>query len=186
MSTAPLEAAFAATREAMAAVQPEQLQSQSPCAEWDVAGVINHVVGAQGFFASAMSGQQPSEGQNWAAGDYLAAYDEASAACLAQFQQDGALERTVAMPFGEMPGSAVMGIAMTDIFTHGWDIAKATGQSTDIAPQLAAGILAQAQQAIAPEWRGPEASPAPFGMEQECADGACAADQLAAFLGRTV
>ena len=79
-----------------------------------------------------------------------------------------------------------MGIAMTDVFTHGWDIAKATGQSTDLAPELASGILAQSQAAISPEWRGPEGSPAPFGAEAQCADGSCAADQLAAFLGRTV
>lgn len=185
-ATAPLEAVFASTREVMASVQPDQLGAQSPCAEWDVAGVINHVVGAQHFFAAGMRGEQPAEGQNWAEGDYMAAYDEASAACLACFQEEGALEKTVALPFGEMPGSAVMGMAMTDIFTHGWDIAKATGQSTDLAPELAAGILAQSQRAISPEWRGPEDSPAPFGAEAQCADDSCAADQLAAFLGRQV
>lgn len=186
MSTQPLEQAFQATREAMAAVQPDQLSAQSPCAEWDVAGVINHVIGGTQFFTAGVKGQQPSEGQNWAEGDYLAAFDQAAAECIECFQQDGVMEQMVALPFGEMPGSAVMGIAMTDVFTHGWDIAKATGQSTDIAPQLAAGILAQSQQAISPEWRGPEGSPAPFGAEAQCADGACAADQLAAFLGRQV
>ena len=185
-STQPLEQAIASTRQAMAAVQADQLSAQSPCAEWDVAGVINHVIGGAQFFAAGMNGQQPAEGQNWADGDYMAAFDEATAEVVSAFQQEGALERTIALPFGEMPGSAVMGIAMTDIFTHGWDIAKATGQSTNLAPELAAGILAQSQQAISPEWRGPEGSPAPFGAEASCEDGSCAADQLAAFLGRQV
>jgi len=184
--TAPLEQAIASTRQAMASVQPDQLSAQSPCAEWDVAGVINHVIGGAQFFTAGMKGQPPAEGQNWAEGDYMAAFDQATAEVVESFQQDGALEQTIALPFGEMPGAAVMGIAMTDIFTHGWDIAKATGQSTDLSPELAAGLLAQSQQAISPDWRGPEGSPAPFGAEAECADGSCAADQLAAFLGRNV
>ena len=184
--TAPLEQAIASTRQVMASVQADQLSAQSPCAEWDVAGVINHVIGGAHFFAAGMKGEQPAEGQDWASGDYMAAFDTAAAEGVDCFQQEGALESTVTMPFGEMPGSAVLGIAMTDIFTHGWYIAKATGQSTDLAPELAAGMLAQSQQAISPEWRGPEDSPAPFGAEQHCADGSCAADQLAAFLGRQV
>ena len=186
MSTQPLEQAIASTRQAMAAVQADQLSAQTPCAEWDVAGVINHVIGGAQFFTAGMKGEQPSEGQNWAEGDYLAAFDQAAADCVDCFREDGAMEQMIALPFGEMPGSAVMGIAMTDIFTHGWDIAKATGQSTDFAPELAAGILAQSQQSISPEWRGPAGSPAPFGQEAQCADDSCATDQLAAFLGRTV
>jgi len=170
----------------MAAVQADQLSAQSPCQQWDVAGVINHVVGGTKFFTAGMTGQQLAEEQDWASGDYMAAFDQAAAECVACFQEEGALEKNVALPFGEMPGSAVMGIAMTDIFQHGWDIAKATGQSTDLAPELAAGMLARSRQAISADWRGPEDSPAPFGLEQPCADDACAADQLAAFLGRQV
>ena len=89
------------------------------------------------------------------------------------------------MPFGEMPAGAVMGLAMNDTFTHGWDLAKATGQSTDIAPQLAAQILEQARASIHDAFRGEDGA-APFGVEQDCPEGASAADQLAAFLGRDV
>ena len=75
--------------------------------------------------------------------------------------------------------------ATTDTFTHGWDLARALGQSTDLAPDLAAGLLAGAKMAIPPSFRGEEGKAA-FGAEQTAPDGACAADQLAAFLGRTV
>jgi len=177
---------MATTRQAMAAVQADQLQAQSPCQSWDVAGVINHVVDANWHFAARLKGEEAAEGQNWAQGDYMAAFDESAAACLEGFQQEGIMDQMVAMGFADMPGQAVMGIAMTDVFTHGWDIAKATGQSTDLAPELAAGILQASRQMIQPEFRGPEDSPSPFGAEQQCADDACAADQLAAFLGRQV
>ncbi|MFT4865258.1 MAG: hypothetical protein ACI8RE_001446, partial [Ilumatobacter sp.] len=66
-----------------------------------------------------------------------------------------------------------------------WDLAKATGQSTDLAPELAAQLLEASRQMIQPGFRGEDGA-APFGVEQEYPEGACNADQLAAFLGRTV
>ncbi len=186
MSTQPLQQVIAATRGVLAEVSADQLAQQTPCASWNVGELINHVIGAQNFFAAGLKGEAPSEDQpDWSAGDFLASYDAATAAALEAFSADGALEQMVKMPFGEMPGAAVMGLAMTDTFQHGWDLAKATNQSTDIAPELAAGILAQAKQSIPDAFRGDDGA-APFGAEQQCADGGCNADQLAAFLGRTV
>ena len=187
MSTAPFQQAIAATRSVLANVTADQMTNASPCASWDVAGVINHVVGGQYFFIAGMKGQPPAGGDtNWAEGDYMAAFDEATAASLACFEEEGVLQKMITMPFGEMPGAAVLGLATTDTFTHAWDIAKATGQSTDIAPELAAGLLAQSRQMIQPGFRTDEDGKGPFLAEQPCADGACNADQLAAFLGRTV
>lgn len=187
MSIQPLQQAIASTREVLANVSADQLQNSTPCASWDVAGLINHVVGAQHFFVAGMSGQPPAGGEtDWTQGDWMAAYDEATSAFVACCQEEGAMEKMVAMPFGEMPGAAVVGLAMTDTFTHGWDLAKATGQSTDLAPELAAGILAQSRQMIQEGFRAAEDGAGPFLAEQACADGACNADQLAAFLGREV
>ena len=84
----------------------------------------------------------------------------------------------------QMPGSQVVGLAATDTFTHGWDLAKATGQDTDLNPELAEEILEGSRQAIQPAFRSEAGKP--FGFEQPVAEGACAADRLAAFLGRTV
>ena len=186
MSTEPLQAVFASTREVLANVKPDQMQSATPCESWNVGEVINHIIDGQGFWQAGMNGTPPnSESQNWAEGDYLAAYDQATAATLEAFDQSGALERMVALPFGEMPGGAVMGLVMNDTFTHGWDVAKATGQDTNLAPELAQAILGQAQQSIPDAFRGDNGQ-APFVHAKDCADGSCAADQLAAFLGREV
>lgn len=186
MSSQPLQMVNVSTRAVLANVTPDQMQNATPCASWDVAGLINHLIGAQGFFTAGMKGEPPSGGEtDHAAGDYLSAYDEATAKLAACFDADGVMATTVKMPFGEMPAGAVMGLAMNDTFTHGWDLAKATGQSTDIAPELAAQILEQAKSSIQDAFRGDDGA-APFGLEQPCPDGACAADQLAAFLGRDV
>ena len=186
MSTQPLEAVFATTRQVLENVQADQMTAATPCASWNVGELINHVIGAQDFWTAGMNGERPSgESQNWAEGDFLSAYDQATATALEAFQQEGALGKMVAMPFGEMPGAAVMGLAMNDTFTHGWDLAKATGQDTDLNPQIAQAILAQAQQSIQEGFRGDDGQ-APFGQAKDCPEGACAADQLAAFLGREV
>lgn len=92
--------------------------------------------------------------------------------------------KTISLPFGDMPGAAFVGLASTDTFVHGWDLAKATGQSTDLDSDLAAALLAQSRQSISDAFRSPEG--AVFGLEQTAPDGATNADQLAAFLGRTV
>ena len=121
---------------------------------------------------------------DFASGDFKSAYDEGSAQAIAAFGAPGAIEKTVTVPFGQFPGAAWMALASTDTLTHAWDLAKATGQSTDIAPELAEQLLAGARMAISDEIRGDE--PMPFAKEQPCPDGASAADRLAAFLGRTV
>jgi uncharacterized protein (TIGR03086 family) len=73
----------------------------------------------------------------------------------------------------------------SDQFAHGWDLARALGNSTDLAPELAAELLDEAQAVVTPEMRGEDGRSA-FGPEQVPPAGASAADRLAAFLGRAV
>lgn len=183
MTTQPFEQAVSVARGVLAGVSADQLGAATPCESWDVAALVNHIVGGQHFFLAALSSTPPAEPPDFAAGDFVAAFDEVSSACITAFRADGVLERTFTLPFGEMPGGALMGLATTDTFQHAWDLAKATGQNTDLAPALAGALLAQSQASISEAFRGPEG--APFGAERAANDGASAADQLAAFLGRT-
>ena len=186
MSTQPLEQAIASTRSVLEHVQPQQLTSATPCALWKVSDVINHVVRGHRFFAASLKGEAPSsEAVNVTENDYKSMFDQSTSATLGAFSTEGAMERTVSLPFGEMPGSALMSIAATDTFVHGWDLARATGQSTDLAPDLAASLLEGARSFIPDSFRGAEGE-ARFGPEQQAPPGSTNADQLAAFLGRTV
>jgi uncharacterized protein (TIGR03086 family) len=187
MSTAPLQQAFATSRAVLAGVSPDQLHDPTPCASWDVSALINHIVGGTFWFATNMEGGTLAEGDlpDFAAGDYLAAFDEGSARALAAFGAEGALQKMVQLPFGTFPGIAFLGLATTDTFMHAWDLARATGQdASSLDPELASQLLAQAKATIPDAFRGPEG--APFGPATEIADDASPADQLAAFLGRTV
>ena len=59
------------------------------------------------------------------------------------------------LPFGDLPGGMYLGLATNDVFAHGWDLAKATGQSTDLDPAMAAQLLAGMEMGLPDEIRGP-------------------------------
>ena len=172
-----LSEALTSTGEVLAGVSDADLEGATPCASWHVRELINHIVGGQGFFATvAATGEPPSGGSageapDFSAGDFKAAFAEESARCLSAFEEDGAMERIMKLPFGEMPGSAFVNIATSDTFTHGWDLAKATGQSTDLNPELAAQLLTFAQEFLLDAFRGPEGQ-APFGPKVDAPAGA--------------
>jgi uncharacterized protein (TIGR03086 family) len=186
-STENLERAFASTRGVLANVTSAQLDSSTPCASWDVRALLNHVVGGTHFFARSMRGEAMPEGDapDFAAGDFVAVYDDGAAQALAAFNAPGAAEKMVTLPFATLPGAAFMNIAATDAFAHGWDLARATGQSSDLDPELAARLLENAKVFLPDELRGADGK-APFGPRVEPPGSVTAADQLAAFLGRTV
>jgi uncharacterized protein (TIGR03086 family) len=184
MTTETMERAMGVAKGVLANVRAEQLDDPTPCASWKVRDLINHIVGGAHFFAASVEAGQSPEGEppDLASGDFVASYEEGTKKCVAAFGAPGAQEKMVALPFGTMPGSAFMGIATTDTFTHAWDLAKATGQPTDLDPELAEQLLAGARMFIQDSFRGDE--PLPFGPEQQPPEGATAADKLAAFLGR--
>lgn len=188
MSTEALEQAFGSTRQVLATVKPDQLDLPTPCASWDVRELVNHIVGASHWFALCTeAGQAPEDDQtenaDYASLDAVAAFDEGIKRSLAAFGAEGALDKIVTLPFGAMPGRAFMGLATVDTFTHGWDLAKATGQPTDLEPQLAAQLLQQAAAMVTDQFRGPNGV-APFGPAVAVEESAPAADRLAGFLGR--
>ena len=186
MSTEPFERATATTRSVLARVSSDQYDQPTPCASWDVRALINHVVGGTRFYAAAMNATPFTDaGADYTGGDVLAAYDEGAAAALGAFAAPGAMDRMVDLPFGTLPGAVFIGIASTDQFTHAWDLARATGQSTDLAPDFARQLLDNARNVLPDNLRGAEGAAA-FGAKQEAAGDASTADQLAAFLGRRV
>ncbi|HLK44662.1 MAG TPA: TIGR03086 family metal-binding protein [Acidimicrobiales bacterium] len=185
MTTELLEQAISSTRGVLATVSKQQLGEDTPCAEWKISDLINHVVGGQYWFAAMVHGEEPDPAEvDFSATDFVSAFDEGAERSLAAFRADGAMDRLLSLPFGEMPCAAFLRLAVTDTFTHGWDLARATGQSTDLSPDLAATILEGVRESLRPEFRNEQGNP--FGPEQAAPAGAGSADQLAAFLGRRV
>jgi uncharacterized protein (TIGR03086 family) len=178
-----LDRALHSTLAVLARVKPGQLDAPTPCASWNVRALISHFIGTTRWWAGTVTGEGGAVDVDYAAGDFAAAYEEGIRIVVAAFEAYGVLSRTVRLPFGEFPGAVVLGMAAMEQFTHGWDLARATGYRTDLDPGLATELLAQARPAITGAYRGVDGQ-ALFGPVVEAPAGAGPADQLAAFLGR--
>jgi uncharacterized protein (TIGR03086 family) len=162
----------------LANVKSDQLDDGCPCTEWNVKTLINHVVGGNQWVAQ-LAGKVPELLPDEIAGAHEASAEEAQAV----FSAPDGLTRMFELPFGTLPGEAFIGLRTSDVITHAWDLAKATGQPTDLDHELVGEALAVARARISPAFRGPGR---PFGEERPCPEGRPPADELAAFLGRVV
>ena len=63
-------------------------------------------------------------------------YDASAKEADAAFSLPGAMERPVAVSYGPVPAEVYAGHRFVDVLIHGWDLAKATGQSTSLDPEL--------------------------------------------------
>jgi uncharacterized protein (TIGR03086 family) len=181
----PLNQAMQSTLAVLTKVASDDLDAPTPCASWDVRALVNHFVGTARWWAATIAGGGEVADADYAAGDYVAAYEESIAIAVEAFAAEGALARTVRLPFGEFPGAVLLGLAAMEQFTHGWDLARAIGHPTNLDPALATGLLGQARLAVSDAFRGPDGQ-ALFGPAVAVPDSAEPADQLAGFLGRSV
>ncbi len=169
-------------------IEPDQLDNPSPCDAWTVRDVLNHITGGAEVFARCVrDGSVPDDelGElmtgDRLGDDYKGAFHRAADAANESFAIPGAMDRIVKMPFGEMPAGMAIDIAIFDVTTHAWDLAKATGQSTDLDPDVADVAYRVAQTMLNDDLR----SLGIFGPAVEVAGDAPAADRLAALAGRT-
>jgi uncharacterized protein (TIGR03086 family) len=187
MSAELLAKCYASTRGVLTNVTPEQLDgAETPCASWSVQELVDHIVNGTTWFATiAETGTPPGEDAfpPFTSDNVVEAFDAGAARAVKAFAADGAMERIMHLPFGDLPGSAFVYIACGDSFTHGWDLAKATGQSTDLDPETATQLLEIVSPMLPDAYRG-EDGQAPFGPRQEAPAGGTAADRVAAFMGR--
>ena len=176
------------TNEVIDRVEPAQLGNPTPCTEWDVRAVINHITGGATMFAECVEqGSVPDArlgelmGGDNLGDDFKGRYRAASDRARATFAMPGALDKMVKLPFGEMPAGAALNIAIMDVMTHAADIAKATGQNIDDEDTLTIA-LEVGHRLITDDFR----MPGVFDAEQPANPNASAADKLLAFAGRKV
>ena len=170
---------------AISRVRPEQATLPTPCASFDVRALVNHVVLDVRMFASRAAAGTSDEREGDVIGDdWTAAYRQAAASLRAVWQRPGALDRTVRLPFGEVPAAWQVYQVISDLAVHAWDVAKATGQPTELDAEVGQVSLDWARRNLEPRFRGDEASGMSFGPEVPVPGDAGLYDRLAGFFGR--
>src|SRR5438552_12951524 len=175
--------ALEATTAIVANVDAAQFGAPTPCAEFDVRALLNHMVIGNDRFAKSAGGE-PAEAVpltgDFLHDDALKSYRESAAAVSEAWRAPGALERTARLPFGDFPGAFALGIHTVEAIVHGWDLAKATGQPTELDPELHA-VAWRNTKDIDDSFRGPGR---PFGPAVKAPAGASDTARLMAWLGR--
>jgi uncharacterized protein (TIGR03086 family) len=178
-----IDRSFASTRALVAQIGSDDLSRPTPCTEWDVRALLEHIVGAiNGFHATAA--KLPPAGVDGGIGagdDPLGAYDKAVAATLTAYAVPGALDGETQLPNGlAMPATVAADIIFFDVLVHGWDLARAIGADAELDEELAERALAITQAVIGPEFRIAGA----FADEVPMSTDASPTARLVAFLGR--
>lgn len=133
--------ALAATKKVVAGISAESWSKPTPCADWTVHDVANHLVSGNWWAAELATGATVEEvgsrlDGDQLGGDPLQVYELSAEAAAGAFEQPGALEAPCAVSYGPVPGSVYAGHRFLDVLIHGWDLAVATGQDSTLDPEL--------------------------------------------------
>jgi uncharacterized protein (TIGR03086 family) len=175
--------AFDAVAALISNIRADQWSAPTPCPDWTVRQVVNHLIGMNRVFAALLADQPPPPrpSADHTEDDPAGAYRDSAAVLQAAFGRPGVLERAYQGPLGTASGAERLKIRLYDLLAHGWDLAQATEQPADLPDDLAAQSLAFARSQLTGQAR-----PGRFGPAQIVADQSPAIERLVAFLGRPV
>ncbi|MFJ9695503.1 TIGR03086 family metal-binding protein [Kitasatospora sp. NPDC101183] len=179
------QAAFDQLEALVATVTPADLDRATPCEDFTLRQLLNHLVGATHRLAYMGEGgyaqdhvpavEDPSD-EGWPA-----ALDRARARVTAAWAEDAKLGRPTFAPWGEVPGGAVLGGYLMETVAHSWDIAQSLDNGFALDEGLSGAALGIARAVLPAEQRGGQV---PFGEAQPVPEDADVHTRLAAFLGR--
>jgi len=127
------------------AVAPDQWSAPTPCADWDVHALVNHITNEDRWTGPMFAGATIGEVGDRFDGDLLGddpvgSAAEAAAEAEAAVAEPGALDRIVHLSFGDTPAEEYVRQLLADHLIHGWDLAAATGGDTRLDPDVLSAV----------------------------------------------
>jgi uncharacterized protein (TIGR03086 family) len=128
-------------------VRPDQWHSVTPCSEWDVRTLVNHVAGEQRWVVPLMAGQTVADVGTMLDGDLLGDDPASAVAHAAHAAQIAIVEPvlrrgTVQLSYGEEAAAEYVSQLVADHLVHGWDLAAAIGADRRMDPQVVTAVAA--------------------------------------------
>ncbi len=123
----------------------------TPCAEWTVRDVADHILGGNRFTVLIVDGLPADEAMHSVirgdfAGDPDQAFEASSTAQLSALRRPGVLERMYEHPMGLLSGRQIARLRMSDLVVHAWDIARALGLPEELDHLLVMESIAVVQE----------------------------------------
>ncbi len=173
----------------MARTTPDTLSGPTPCRDFDVSTLRDHVLGWLQFFAAAFAdpdrtGTRPEpEGYRAADDDRdLAVVVRGCAMTIADAVRGGVLDRQVVLSQSRMDGPAATGMLLGEYLVHGWDLAVSVGAPWTPPERSCEAALEFFRGMVLPEYRGGDGGF--FDAEVPVPADAPALDRLLGFAGR--
>lgn len=174
------DASFAVLDRVLTAVMPDDGARPTPCEDFDVAALTDHLHGSILSIGTAIGAEFPAEHPSASATvtaeERLAVVIQPTLEALAHRGLDG----TVDMGFAVMPATTVANILNLELLVHAWDYATALGRELEVSPELSEYVLGLAKETITDQVRA-SGSFAGAALVDESAH---ALDRLVAFTGR--
>src|SRR5574341_845946 len=125
------------------AIRDEDWQKPTPCSEWDVRALVNHLAYENVWTPEMFAGRTIAEVGDRYDGDLLGDdakgnWAAASRSALDAIAQEGALDRTVHLSFGDFPAREYVMQLFADHLIHAWDLARGIGGDERLDPGLVA------------------------------------------------
>lgn len=168
--------------EAIEAMDAEVLTKQTPCPDFTVSDLLDHIVMVMRRVAVVGRGEHFSAvEQDSLEGGWAKAYQQAAHEIQDAWTEDQKLGQEFDVPWGRFPGAPILYSYTGELATHGWDLAVATGQTLEIADDDLRGAM-EAARFIPAEGR----EQFPFGPVVDVGDDAPLLVELAAWFGHPV
>src|ERR1700734_1210271 len=97
-------------------VTSDQLSAPTPCREWDVRALIDHVIAGNQRVVERAGGHVASLPEE--RGD---AHRASAMAAQETFAEPQGLTRTYPLPIGDIPGTVFIELRTSDLLAHAWD-----------------------------------------------------------------
>jgi uncharacterized protein (TIGR03086 family) len=124
---------------------PEAWDSPTPCGEWDVRALLNHLVSEDLWTVPLMEGATIDEVGDRFEGDLLGDDPVGTARAAGEVAVTATASgivagRTVHLSFGDVSAEEYAYQLAADHIIHGWDLAAATGGDTSMDPDMVAAL----------------------------------------------
>jgi uncharacterized protein (TIGR03086 family) len=143
-----LEPATNCMAELVRGVRDDQLGAATPCPDYTLGDLLDHVGRLALAFAAAAAKATSGPNMEMPTGDASHLADDwrtripADLGRLAEAWRDpGAWEGTTRIAGGEASASVVGQFALNELVVHGWDVARATGQHFDVDAEVVEACL---------------------------------------------
>src|SRR5690242_2860813 len=170
------EATFAVLGHVLHGLADDDLQKQTPCREFDVASLTDHLLNSITVLGGAAGAQFPERDRSDSVERQVVL---AGRPALDAWKRRG-LDGTVAFGDNEAPAKVMAGILSLEFLVHAWDYAAAVGREVNAPDSLSDYVMGLARNIITPQGR----SNAGFDDPIEMPDDARSLDKLLAYTGR--